>query len=165
MKKSCLKVCCMLLTMALCSSVVMAHQGKTDEYGGHYDTKTGEYHYHLHQESCTHYNNLDFFKEDITQVYHKELKKLGYTNYQNIGILHIVYSENKEDECINKGKIKIRCVQKNKVIVPKIVVENPIQIDNPKEDRYIIVYEYNKDDGIITLYSNENDELIGEIMP
>ena len=26
--------------------IVFAHPGRTDEYGGHYNWKTGEYHYH-----------------------------------------------------------------------------------------------------------------------
>lgn len=42
-----------LLSLILCAVaifsipiIVFAHPGKTDEYGGHYDWKTGEYHYH-----------------------------------------------------------------------------------------------------------------------
>lgn len=42
-----------LLSLILCAVAifsipitVFAHPGKTDEYGGHYDWKTGEYHYH-----------------------------------------------------------------------------------------------------------------------
>ena len=42
-----------LLSLILCAVaifsipiIVFAHPGKTDEYGGHYDWETGEYHYH-----------------------------------------------------------------------------------------------------------------------
>lgn len=42
-----------LLSLILCAVaifsipvIVFAHPGRTDEYGGHYDWKTGEYHYH-----------------------------------------------------------------------------------------------------------------------
>lgn len=154
-----------LLTIAMCSSTLMAHQGNTDKYGGHYNNKTREYHYHLTKEKETHYSNLDFFKDELTEGYQKALKKLGYGSYKGIGILEITYSEDKNDECINKGKTKIRCEQKGETLSPKLIIKNPIEIENAREDKYIIIYEYNRDNGIITLYSNETDTYIGEIMP
>ena len=35
-----------LLVSLLSTSIVFAHSGRTDKYGGHYNRKTGEYHYH-----------------------------------------------------------------------------------------------------------------------
>ena len=32
--------------MLLACDVVLAHSGRTDKYGGHYNRMTGEYHYH-----------------------------------------------------------------------------------------------------------------------
>ncbi len=36
----------LILAASLFASAVYAHPGKLDENGGHYDSKTGEYHYH-----------------------------------------------------------------------------------------------------------------------
>lgn len=35
-----------LLIIIMSSGAVLAHPGRTDKYGGHYDQKTGTYHYH-----------------------------------------------------------------------------------------------------------------------
>jgi hypothetical protein len=35
--------------------MIFAHSGRTDSKGGHYDTKTGEYHFHHHSN-----NNFGF---------------------------------------------------------------------------------------------------------
>lgn len=36
----------LIVIMSLTANLSMAHKGKTDEYGGHYDHSTGYYHYH-----------------------------------------------------------------------------------------------------------------------
>lgn len=60
------KITFLLLIAILCfSSVALAHSGKTDSSGGHYNRSTGEYHYHhgrsAHQHPggvCPYSNNL-----------------------------------------------------------------------------------------------------------
>ena len=40
---------CVVAVLLLCAALVipsMAHSGKTDSNGGHYDSTTGQYHYH-----------------------------------------------------------------------------------------------------------------------
>lgn len=41
-----LKVSSFLLILSMFNSFVFAHSGRTDKSGGHYDRKTGVYHYH-----------------------------------------------------------------------------------------------------------------------
>ena len=41
-----LKILSFLLILNILSSVAFAHSGRTDRYGGHYNRKTGEYHFH-----------------------------------------------------------------------------------------------------------------------
>ena len=40
------KFLCALLLLLFAVTCAGAHPGKLDEYGGHYDKKTGKYHYH-----------------------------------------------------------------------------------------------------------------------
>lgn len=40
------KIFILLLQLILINTVSLAHSGRTDEHGGHYDTSTGYYHYH-----------------------------------------------------------------------------------------------------------------------
>lgn len=46
MKRRILSICIALLTIFLLFTVAFAHPGDTDSSGGHYDSSTGEYHYH-----------------------------------------------------------------------------------------------------------------------
>lgn len=113
-----------LLSLILCAVaifsipiIVFAHPGRTDEYGGHYNWKTGEYHYHhgypAHQhidgycpydydDQTDHSNhgggyNYDYdydydYEEPIDDEYVKEtineLVKQLYEHYVNLGLTH-----------------------------------------------------------------------------
>ena len=46
MKRICILACAVSVLLLLLSVPVSAHSGKTDASGGHYDSSTGEYHYH-----------------------------------------------------------------------------------------------------------------------
>lgn len=46
MKRHLVLFLALLALLLTCSLTVFAHSGRTDENGGHYDTSTGEYHYH-----------------------------------------------------------------------------------------------------------------------
>lgn len=72
----------------LISSICIAHSGRTDSNGGHYDTSTGEYHYHSEIQIEA---NLDTDNEE-TKMYErlqeteneKEIKLEDYTEIMNI---------------------------------------------------------------------------------
>lgn len=49
-------VTCLLLVVVLLTYPVFAHSGRTDANGGHYDTSTGEYHYHHGYPPHQHYD-------------------------------------------------------------------------------------------------------------
>lgn len=46
----------LLALLLLLSPTVLAHSGKTDANGGHYDRSTGEYHYHHGYPAHQHYD-------------------------------------------------------------------------------------------------------------
>lgn len=46
MKKPATLFIVLLILIGACTLTVFAHSGRTDEDGGHYDSSTGEYHYH-----------------------------------------------------------------------------------------------------------------------
>lgn len=46
----------LLAFLLLLSPTVLAHSGKTDANGGHYDRSTGEYHYHHGYQAHQHYD-------------------------------------------------------------------------------------------------------------
>lgn len=50
------KLFILLLICINCTSICLAHKGRTDSSGGHYDYSTGEYHYH-HGYSAHQHNN------------------------------------------------------------------------------------------------------------
>lgn len=62
MKKHIIKLFLVLTTISclVCSVslIAYAHAGKTDEYGGHFDGKTGEYHYHHGYPAHQHENGI-----------------------------------------------------------------------------------------------------------
>ena len=49
-------ICIFALCMLLFALVVTAHSGKTDASGGHYNSSTGEYHYHHGYSAHDHYD-------------------------------------------------------------------------------------------------------------
>lgn len=46
------------IIIGLLCTIAYAHSGKTDEYGGHYDNSTGEYHYHHGYPAHQHTNGI-----------------------------------------------------------------------------------------------------------
>ena len=50
------KVLCLILAVFL--SIITLHPGRTDENGGHYDTNSGEYHYHHGYPAHLHTNGV-----------------------------------------------------------------------------------------------------------
>ncbi|MBQ8357059.1 MAG: YHYH domain-containing protein [Clostridia bacterium] len=53
MKRPLLFLFCIILLSSVLSLPVFAHPGRTDQYGGHWDHSTGEYHYHGEPDSST----------------------------------------------------------------------------------------------------------------
>lgn len=49
---------CAILAIALFTVPSFAHSGRTDEFGGHYDRSTGEYHYHHGYPAHQHENGV-----------------------------------------------------------------------------------------------------------
>ena len=60
MKKTNLQKIMMLIIVLLTSfpTILLAHSGKTDSNGGHYDSSTGEYHYHHGYPAHQHPNGI-----------------------------------------------------------------------------------------------------------
>ncbi len=61
----------LIAIISLISNFSIAHKGRTDTDGGHYDNSTGEYHYHHgyseHQHPngiCPYESNIDFTSQD-----------------------------------------------------------------------------------------------------
>lgn len=46
------------MLIVLLTSTIFAHSGRTDRFGGHYNHKTGEYHYHHGMPAHNHYNGI-----------------------------------------------------------------------------------------------------------
>ena len=51
-----LKTCVVIYILLLLSISVIAHSGKTDSSGGHFNNSTGEYHYHHGYSAHHHYD-------------------------------------------------------------------------------------------------------------
>lgn len=49
---------CILWAIVLCVTFAIAHSGRTDSHGGHYDSSTGEYHYHHGYPAHQHENGI-----------------------------------------------------------------------------------------------------------
>ncbi len=60
-----------LLTLTLLNQIVIAHPGSLDENGGHYNRKTGEYHYHTGEHAESNSNSTSK-KQDSTHFYKKK---------------------------------------------------------------------------------------------
>lgn len=52
------KIMVSILMIMLLSNISIAHSGKTDSSGGHYDSSTGEYHYHHGYSAHQHPNGI-----------------------------------------------------------------------------------------------------------
>jgi hypothetical protein len=63
MVKKCIVV---LLLLFSCVSFVYAHPGRTDGEGGHYETATGEYHYHHGYPAHSHFYGCPYNYDDQT---------------------------------------------------------------------------------------------------
>lgn len=61
-----MKAAYLMATLGL--SIILAHPGRTDADGGHYDRSTGEYHYHHGYEAHQHENGECPFDYDV--LYH-----------------------------------------------------------------------------------------------
>lgn len=83
-------ILCVIITLSV-PVAVFAHPGRTDEYGGHYDWKTGEYHYHhgypAHQHIDGYCEYLDGYLIDEDAPLKDKIRKL-YVQYMNKGMTH-----------------------------------------------------------------------------
>lgn len=62
-----MKKCIVILLLLFClTSVAYAHPGRTDEYGGHTETATGEYHYHHGYSAHSHVGGCPYNYDDQT---------------------------------------------------------------------------------------------------
>lgn len=58
------KISFIILIIVLTPTIVLAHSGKTDSNGGHYDHSTGNYHYHHGYSEHSHYKGLCPYIDD-----------------------------------------------------------------------------------------------------
>lgn len=84
---------------------VYAHPGRTDEYGGHYNHSTGEYHYH-HGESAHQHPNGVCPYDDSYSNYAIIEKEYDYEEYEE-SISVIVEDEESDDTPIYKIILRI----------------------------------------------------------
>lgn len=78
--------------MFLCN-IIVAHPGRTDSNGGHYDRSTGEYHYHHGYPAHQHINGTCPFYTTIDTTDTSENFNETNTNNENISLL-------RKNECI-----------------------------------------------------------------
>lgn len=57
-KKHIKSLICIILSFLFFSNIILAHAGKTDINGGHYNTTTNEYHYHHGYSAHYHINGI-----------------------------------------------------------------------------------------------------------
>jgi len=77
-------LCLFAINMLLCVNV-LAHPGKTDEYGGHFDYEAGEYHYHHGYPAHQHENGecpYDFDDKTVENSYSSGYSS-GATEHHN----------------------------------------------------------------------------------
>lgn len=81
-----------LITFILISTIVLAHPGSLDSNGGHYNRKTGEYHYHdgTHTEGSSSNSNYNTFqdkkiKNNISSSQKTKSSKKSLKAHQNLG--------------------------------------------------------------------------------
>ena len=68
-----------ILVFLSLSHVVFSHSGRTDSIGGHWDRKTGTYHYHYHNQITTPRPSVPATPKAYTESFYQEqyAKKLG----------------------------------------------------------------------------------------
>ena len=147
--------------------ISLAHSGRTDSYGGHYDYSTGEYHYHHGYSAHQHINGLCPYEtplEDLLPKYCPNCKEIinpengqycfecGYNLISNFTTLSSVAgSSNKTRNEYNKEiqELKEKCeklstknsdyiIEKNKAINEKNDTINKIKTE--KRNTIIICF-------------------------
>lgn len=79
----------LLAFLLLLSPTVLAHSGKTDANGGHYDRSTGEYHYHHGYPAHQHY---DTDGDGVADCPYDFDDKTGHSSRSDSGSSHAVQS-------------------------------------------------------------------------
>lgn len=79
----------LLAFLLLLSPTVLAHSGKTDANGGHYDRSTGEYHYHHGYPAHQHY---DMDGDGVTDCPYDFDDKTDHSSRSDSGSSHAVQS-------------------------------------------------------------------------
>lgn len=79
----------LLAFLLLLSPTVLAHSGKTDANGGHYDRSTGEYHYHHGYPAHQHY---DMDGDGVADCPHDFDDKTDHSSRSDSGSSHAVQS-------------------------------------------------------------------------
>lgn len=75
------------IIIGLLSTIAYAHSGKTDEYGGHYDNSTGEYHYHHGYPAHQHTNGIcpyDFDDKTDKNTDKRTIQNLDFKSFGQI---------------------------------------------------------------------------------
>ncbi len=66
------------LLLILLAQVVIAHPGSLDENGGHYNRKTGEYHYHEGTHTESNSNSLQNSSSSYKRSFNKKIPTIPY---------------------------------------------------------------------------------------
>lgn len=93
-----------LIILSLLSITVIAHSGKNDANGGHYDHSSGEYHYHHGYSAHSHYDidgdgdiDCPYSFDDKTDNGNNSGSNSGASN-QNIGKIEKTPEKDKTDD-------------------------------------------------------------------
>lgn len=114
----------LLAFLLLLSPTVLAHSGKTDANGGHYDRSTGEYHYHHGYPAHQHY---DMDSDGIIDCPYDFYDKTDHSSRSDSGSSHAVQSTprpspQKSDD--SKAKhISVGGIVAAAILVPIFVLE------------------------------------------
>lgn len=114
----------LLAFLLLLSPTVLAHSGKTDANGGHYDRSTGEYHYHHGYPAHQHY---DMDGDGVADCPYDFDDKTDHSSRSDSGSSHAVQSTprpspQKSDDSKTKH-ISVGGIVAAAILVPIFVLE------------------------------------------
>lgn len=101
---------CAILAIALFTVPSFAHSGRTDEFGGHYDHSTGEYHYHHGYQAHQHENGVCPYDFD------------DQTNHGNSGTTGSSTTRKRVTTTVQEEKPKIDPITKACIVTAIVVV-------------------------------------------
>lgn len=164
-----------LLITLFSTPIVSAHSGRTDSNGGHYDTSTGEYHYHHGYPAHQHPNGKCPYEYDDKTDHSSNNSSIDYTDdssyesrtFRNIVIFFLVgagvvafflvggYLYRKFDQSTKTDHYNIGGSISNNIDNKVDKIENDSSTSKPYEE--IDADDYNND-GCYDDYFNEDRE-------